>query len=134
MRRLLVAQAAGMLAGIALSTHGLIDRWLHPNGCAHCLVDFRGFDLFAWLVFLGVPVLVVGVAAWLTPRHRRWPAALAIVVDVWVLGVIASSALGHGGVNPDQAGEPILGIQLVLAVAPALATLGIGTVMLTRKQ
>ena len=123
-----------MVLCIVLSAHGFVDKWLHPNACADCLVDFRGFDLLVWLGFLGVPVVMVAAAGWLVVRYRLSAAALAMVADLWVIGVIAASAIWRGAENPDQASAPILGIQVALAVVPALATLVFSIVMLTRRQ
>ena len=51
-----------------------------------------------------------------------------------MIGVIAALAVSRGAENPDQAQQPILGIQVALAIVPAFVTLICVIVMLTRKQ
>jgi hypothetical protein len=120
-------QAAAFLAVIALNIPSYVDYLLHPISCTPdqwCL-DFRDLPFLGSVFFLGPPTVLLLAAYWLWRRPRRWIAALPILADVAIIGVVVIDIVEYektGSANPNIADQILVGlVPAVVSLALVLA-------------
>jgi hypothetical protein len=121
----MLVQAGGLVVVIGLAVPSYLDQQFHPMSCGPgpWCIDLRGLAFELSAVFLGPPALLLLATAWLWRRPRKWPAALPLVLDVVLIGLVIydASIVAQSGYDDDP---PILA-QVVFGLVPAAVGLAL---------
>ncbi len=121
----MLVQAGALVLLIGPAVPSYLDQQFHPMSCGPgpWCIDLRGLAFELSAVFLGPPALLLLVTAWLWRRPRKWPAALPLVLDVVLIGLVIYDAfiVAQSGFDDDP---PILA-QVVFGLVPAAVSLAL---------
>jgi hypothetical protein len=114
-------QAAAFLVVIGLAIPSEVDYVLHPMRCIpdQLCLDFRNVQFVESVFFLGPPTVLLLAVYWLWRRPRRWHAALPILADVAIIGVVLIDVVDYaksGSAHPD------IGLQILVGLIPAVVS------------
>lgn len=127
----LFAQALALLVVISLTIPSYLDYLTHPTSCqaGDLCLDLRDLQFIGATFFLGPPALLLLTTVWLWRRPRRWPAALPILVDVAVIGVVI---IDFDAFSKAGSSEPNIVVQVLLGLVPAVVSLTLVVALLRR--
>lgn len=92
-RAVLGVQVVATAVAIVLAAPDFIDRLQRPSSCLPGCVDVRGVVFIVLLIFLTPAAALLTAAVLLLRGGRLWPALMVLVVNLLVVGFIASVAL-----------------------------------------
>ena len=126
----MLVQAGALVVVIGLAVPSYLDQQLHPISCGPgpWCIDLRGLAFELSAVFLGPPVLLLLVTAWLWRRPRKWPATFPLVLDVVLIGLVIYDAfiVAKGGYDE----EPPILAQVFFGLVPAAVSLAVTLALL----
>lgn len=118
----MLLQALALLVVVGIMVPGYLDYVFRPLSCTpgQWCMDLRGLAFQISALFLGPPALLLLATYWLWRRPRRWPAALPILADVAVIGVVFIDLVAFA---QTRSADPNIVVQLLLGLVPALVSL-----------
>src|SRR5713226_5482490 len=121
----ILVQGGALIVVIGLAAPSYLDQLLHPLSCGpgQWCMDLRSLAFEFSALFLGPPALLLLVTAWLWRRPRKWPAALPLVLDMVLIGLVIYDAFMVAQSGHDEY-PPIL-VQVVFGLVPAAASLAL---------
>lgn len=127
----MLVQALALLVTVGLTIPSYLDYVLHPMSCRpdEWCMDLRSLPFLFAASFLGPPALLLLTTYWLWRRPRRWPAALPLLVDVAVIGVVLIDLIGFA---QTRSADPNIVIQVLLGLVPAVVSLTLILALLRR--
>jgi hypothetical protein len=131
-RVVLLVQGLALLVVIGEAAPSFLDQLFHAPKCEpnQMCIDLRGLFFELSVVFLGPPALLLFATAWIWRRPRTWPAAVPLVLDVVLIGLVISDVFTVARSGYDEF-PPIL-VQVLLGLVPAAVSLALTLLVLRR--